>query len=144
MIRPIRPLRSLLANQHGIAALEFVFIAPALLAIAFAIVVYSIYFTARMGVREAATEGARAAVVGLSSAERATLAHARAEEVITGYVSFLGGAVPTISTASVGSDAFTVTVACDISASPIMRFGGFIPLPSPNVTATVTVMNGSY
>lgn len=140
----IRILRRSLADNGGIAALEFAVLAPALLTIAFAVVVYSIYFTARMGVREAATEGARAAVVGLSSAERTTLAHARAEEVIAGYAGFLGGTAPVVSTAPVGSDAFTVTVSCDMSGSPIMRYGGFLPLPSPNVAATVTIMNGSY
>jgi Flp pilus assembly protein TadG len=137
-------LRRLKANQRGLAAVEFVLLAPALLMLAFAVVIYSIYFSAKMGVREAAVEGARAAVAGLSASERATLAQARAQQVVSSYASLLGGSPATINTTSLGSDGFSVTVSCDMSGSPIMRYGSFVPLPSPNVTATATVNNGSY
>jgi len=140
-----RRLRRLIADDGGLAALEFVFLAPALLMLAFAIVIYSIYFTALIGVREAAAEGARAAVAGLSSSERASLANARAREVVDTYGTLLGGgSAPAISTSALGSGGFSVTVAYDMSGSPMMRYGSFIPLPSPNVSATVTVNNGSY
>lgn len=141
----MRTLRRLLACERGMAALEFVFLAPALLMLVFAIVIYSIYFTALIGVREAAAEGARAAVAGLSSAERAALATARAQDVVDTYGTLLGGgAAPTIAATPLGTGGFSVTVSYDMSDSPMMRFGSFVPLPSPNVTATVTVTNGSY
>ncbi|MDE8650507.1 TadE/TadG family type IV pilus assembly protein [Novosphingobium album (ex Liu et al. 2023)] len=140
-----RPLRHLLKCDRGIAALEFVFLAPALLLLAFGIIVYSIYFTAVMGVRQAAGEGARAAQAGLSGTERAALAQARAHEVLDTYGTLLGGgAAPVVTTAPVGTGVFEVRVSYDMSASPIMRYGSFVPLPSPSVEATVTVTNGSY
>lgn len=138
-------LRALLACQRGIAALEFVVLAPALLMLVFAIIIYSIYFTALMGVRQAAAEGARAAVAGLSAAERDTLARARAQAVVDTYGTLLGhGAAPVITTAAIGTGAFAVTVSYDMSGAPIMQYGGFVPLPTSNVQATVTVTNGSY
>ena len=140
----VRRIGRLIASNRGLAAIEFALLAPPLLMMAFAIVVYSIYFTAMMGVREAAAEGARAAVAGLSSTERASLASTRAREVAETYAALTGGAAPSITTASLGSAGFSVTVSCDMSASPIMRYGRFVPLPSSHVAATVTVNNGSY
>lgn len=138
-------LRALLACRRGIAALEFAVLAPALLLLVFAIIIYSIYFTALMGVRQAAAEGARAAVAGLSTAERANLARARAQAVVDTYGTLLGnGAAAVITTTAIGSGAFAVTVSYDMSGAPIMQYGGFVPLPASNVQATVTVTNGSY
>jgi len=127
------------------AALEFVFIAPALLLLTFAIIIYSIYFSALIGVRQAAAEGARAAVAGLSTSERASLAQTRALAVMKNYGSILGGkGDPVIATSVDGTGLFKVQVSYDMSKSPIMQYGQFVPLPSPNLTASVTVVNGGY
>lgn len=136
----------LLKCDRGIAALEFALLAPALLALAFSIIVYSIYFTALIGVRQAAAEGARAAVAGLSTAERVTLAQTRAQTVIDNYGSLLGGKSRPQITAGAGTTrgTFRVQVSYDMSGSPIMRYGAFIPLPDSNVQASVTVTNGGY
>lgn len=131
-------------NRQGTAALEFAFLAPALLSLAFGIIVYSIYFTVVIGVRQAASEGARAAVAGLSPAERVTLAQMRASQVLSGYGSLLGGSQPQIVAAPDGTGVFKVTVNYDISGSPIMRYGAFVPLPAKIVTASVMVTNGGY
>ena len=140
-----RPLGRLLKCDRGIAALEFVVLAPVLLLLVFSIIIYSIYFTALLGVRQAAAEGARAAVAGLSTAERTTLATARAQQVVNTYGTMLGGgASPVITTTAQGTGGFSVKVSYNMSASPIMRYGNFVPLPSPLVEATVTVTNGSY
>lgn len=121
-------------------------LAPALLFLVFAIIIYSIYFTASMGVRQAASEGARAAVAGLSTGERVALARARAGEVIENYRSVLGSTAQPTITAGAGSTAgtFRVDVSYDMSGSPIRRYVNFIPLPSSNVAASVTVTNGGY
>lgn len=136
----------LLKCDKGIAALEFALLAPALLTLVFSIIIYSIYFTALIGVRQAAAEGARAAVAGLSSGERVTLATTRAKEVIDTYGSMLGGKAEPDIDAGPGTTAgtFTVKVTYDMSASPIMRYAGFVPLPDKDVVASVTVTNGGY
>lgn len=137
--------RGLLKCEKGIAALEFVFIAPALLMLVFSVIIYSLYFTAMVGVRQAAAEGARAAVAGLSTSERVSLAQARAQSVITTYGSLLGGAArPQITAAPDTTGTFRVEVSYDMSASPLMRYGNIIPLPSKTVKASVTVTNGGY
>ncbi|TCM35245.1 TadE-like protein [Novosphingobium sp. ST904] len=139
------PIRRLLKCDRGMAALEFVFLAPALLALVFGIFVYSIYFSALIGVRHAAAEGARAAVAGLSTQERVSIAETRAKEVIDGYGKILGGgSSPVITAASDGTGVFKVKVSYDMAASPIMKYGNFIPLPSSNLEASVIVTNGGY
>lgn len=139
------PLR-LLKCDRGIAALEFALLAPALLALVFSVIIYSIYFTALTGVRQAAAEGARAAVAGLSLSERVTLARERAQKVIDNYGSLLGGQSPPEIMAGAGdtSGTFRVEVRYDMSGSPIMKYGAFVPLPDSNVEASVTVTNGGY
>ena len=135
----------LLRCTRGMAALEFVFLAPALLLLVFGTIVYSIYFSALIGVRQAAAEGARAAVAGLSSTERASLATARAAAVMDNYKTLLGNSsTPVIATSVSGTGAFTVAVSYDMSKSPIMRYGNMVPLPTSDLKASVTVTNGGY
>ena len=136
--------RRLASCKRGMAALEFVFLAPALLMLVFGIIVYSLYFTAVLGVRQAASEGARAAVAGLSPPERAQLAVSRATQVLTNYGSLLNGSSPRIIAAADGLGVFRVTVSYDLSGSAIMRYGNFVPLPTSDVRATVAVTNGGY
>lgn len=139
-----RRLRRLTVDRRGLAAVEFALLAPALLSIAFGTIVYSIYFTAVIGVRQAASEGARAAVAGLSTQERVTLAQQRATQVLTGYGSLLGGSSPQVTAAPDTTGVFKVTVSYDMTDSPIMRYGGFVPLPDETITASVMVTNGGY
>jgi len=141
---PLGFARRLASCSRGMAALEFVFLAPALLMLVFGIIVYSLYFTVVLGVRQAASEGARAAVAGLSPTERAQLAQARATQVLTNYGSLVNGSSPSIVAAPDGTGVFRVTVSYDLSASAIMRYGNFVPLPTSDVRATVIVTNGGY
>lgn len=137
--------RRLSRCQTGLAALEFAVLAPVLLMLAFSVIVYSIYFTTLYGVRQASSEGARAALAGLSSAERITLAQQRAQVVAESFRAIVGGNNPFVVQAqSEGTDVFKVTVSYDMSGSPIMKYAGFLPLPSTTVEATTRVTNGSY
>lgn len=137
--------RPLLACDKGIAALEFALLAPALLMLVFGIVIYSLYFSSLLGVRHAAIEGARAAVAGLSTAERTSLAQNRAREVINAYGALLSsGSTPVITAGADGTGRFRVRVSYDMSGSGIMRYAAFIPMPSSTVSASIVVTNGSY
>lgn len=141
----MRHFRRVLACDKGMAALEFALIAPALLMLVFAIIIYSFWFSALMGVRHAAAEGARAAMAGLSVAERSTLARDRAQAVIDGYGSLLAsGSTPQIDAVPDGTGLFKVSVRYDMSGSPLLRYAAFIPMPSTSLDATVIVTNGSY
>jgi len=138
-------VRRLLACEQGLAALEFALLAPALLMLVFAIVLYSFYFAALMGVRHAAVEGARAAVAGLSTTERTSLAQSRAQAVINGYGTLLAaGGGPVITTGADATGTFRVRVSYNMSGSPMMRYAALVPMPSPTVSASIIVTNGSY
>jgi len=137
--------RPILHCDKGMAALEFALIAPALLMLVFAIIIYSFWFSALMGVRQAASEGARAAMAGLSATERATLARDRAQAVIDGYGALLSSSgTPQIEAGADGAGLFKVQVRYDMSGSPLLRYAGLIPMPSTTLAATVIVTNGSY
>ena len=127
------------------AALEFALVAPALLMLVFSIIIYSFWFAALLGVRHAAAEGARAAMAGLSSDERSTLARTRAQSVVDGYGTLLSsGGTPQIEAGADGTGLFKVEVRYNMSNSPLMRYASFIPMPSSTLAATVIVTNGSY
>jgi len=137
--------RQLRTCEQGLAALEFALLAPALLMLVFAVVLYSFYFAALMGVRHAAIEGARAAVAGLSTAERTALAQDRAQAVISGYGTLLAaGGGPVVTAVADATGTFRVRVSYNMSGSPMMRYAAFVPMPSPTVSASVIVTNGSY
>ena len=137
--------RQLRTCEQGLAALEFALLAPALLMLVFAVVLYSFYFAALMGVRHAAIEGARAAVAGLSTAERTVLAQDRAQAVVSGYGTLLAaGGGPVVTAVPDATGTFRVRVSYNMSGSPMMRYAAFVPMPSPTVSASVVVTNGSY
>ncbi|MEV5035150.1 TadE/TadG family type IV pilus assembly protein [Sphingobium sp. LMC3-1-1.1] len=137
--------RQLRTCEQGLAALEFALLAPALLMLVFAVVLYSFYFAALMGVRHAAIEGARAAVAGLSTAERTALAQDRAQAMISGYGTLLAaGGGPVVTAVPDATGTFRVRVSYNMSGSPMMRYAAFVPMPSPTVSASVIVTNGSY
>ncbi|ARR53168.1 pilus assembly protein TadE [Rhizorhabdus wittichii DC-6] len=132
-------------GNKGAAAIEFALIAPALIMLMFAILVYSTYFATYIGVRQAAAEGARAALAGLSTSERTTLATARAQQVLDQYGLMLSaGSQPDIRAGVGASGSFEVKISYDISGSPIMRYGALLPLPNTTITSSVIVGNGSY
>ena len=137
--------RQLRTCEQGLAALEFALLAPALLMLVFAVVLYPFYFAALMGVRHAAIEGARAAVAGLSTAERTALAQDRAQAMISGYGTLLAaGGGPVVTAVPDATGTFRVRVSYNMSGSPMMRYAAFVPMPSPTVSASVIVTNGSY
>lgn len=140
------PLRRLGNSETGTAAIEFAIVAPVLLMLVFAAIFYSIYFTAYLGVRQAAIEGARAAVAGMSTAERSQLAIARATTIMNGYGSLMGASSTATITAAPGTDTGTlkISVSYDITTSPIMGYGAFLPMPSSKIQSDVIVANGSY
>jgi Flp pilus assembly protein TadG len=61
-------------DQCATTAIEFAIIAPLLFAILFGIIGFGVQYATRIALTYAATEGGRAAVVGLSDQERTSLA----------------------------------------------------------------------
>jgi Flp pilus assembly protein TadG len=140
------PLRRLRDTESGMAAVEFALVAPVLFMMIFAVVVYSLYFSAFLGVRQAAAEGARAAMAGMSFSERSSLAKARATTVLSGYGALIGVPVTADNTTAERQDAglLKITVSYDISGSSIMKYGSLLPMPASLIKSEVIVANGSY
>jgi Flp pilus assembly protein TadG len=79
---------------------EFAATASLLLLLLFGIVVYRVHFVARAAITQAASEGARAAVVGLGTEERSALAMAAATATLSRYGAFVGQALTSVRTAT--------------------------------------------
>jgi len=133
------------AGEAGMAAVEFALVAPAFLAIVFAILIYGLYFGTWLAISQAAAEGARASVAGMSTAERTSLAQAAAAAVLQDYGPLLTSGDWTI-TAAPGTTAhtFQVSVQYDLTARGFAQYVDVLPLPTSTPTATVTVGYGGF
>lgn len=149
-----------LSDETGLAAVEFALIAPVFLVLLFGLVIYGLHFGAWLAVNQAAAEGARASIAGMSNDERKELAEKAAIAVLSAYGPILGsiescetGQSCVITAEASSSDAtlFQVTVTYDQAARNAASGlnGGdgedsFLPMPLSNPSATVTIANGGY
>jgi Flp pilus assembly protein TadG len=134
-----------LSHDSGLAAMEFALIAPLFLMLIFATALFGVYFGTWLAVSNAASESARAAVAGLSNAERAGLARTTAQTIFTGYApTFSWAKVTSFSAAAVANqpNLFQVTITYDISTLNVLPFSDL--LTGNSLTATSIVPNGSY
>lgn len=128
-------------DRRGVAAVEFALVAPIFLLIIAGIIVFGFYFAIQVAVTEAASEGARLSVAGLTAAERSSLANQAAASVLNTYQPMLSASSATITAGPSTSNAalYTVTVSYPFTnLLPVL-----VPL-SATPTATVTVSNGGY
>jgi Flp pilus assembly protein TadG len=131
-------------RDEGVAAVEFAIIAPVFLMILFGIIVYGIYFATWIAVTEAASEGARAAVAGLSAAERIQLATDQANRFFNIYSPMLKPENATIlAQQEPGNDgAFQVTITYNFAGYGLNTLSALLPIPSTTPSVMITVSNG--
>lgn len=161
--------RSIRSDKGGIAALEFALIAPVLILVMAAIVVFGYAFGLQVAVIEAASEGARASIAGLSDTERANFAVNGACTLLQGYTPLLTPSHATVTVLSVtpakgnsaASSSQVATAKCPTSGAATVNatagggsnttvqvtypfvnfFPAFIPLTySPS--SSITIVNG--
>ncbi len=132
--------------DSGVAAVEFAIIAPVFLMLIFGIMIYGIYYTTWIAVTQAASEGARASVAGLTNDERNALATGMVQSVLTSYAPFLDFSKATVSTSSPSSapDTYQVSVSYNIFGDSLSNLAGLLPIPSGAPSATIIVSNGGY
>jgi Flp pilus assembly protein TadG len=128
-------------DDEGSVAVEFAAVASLLFVILFGIIGFALHFGARAAAAQAAAEGARASVAGVTDVERAVLATAAAQTVVTRYGGMLG--TPTITTARANLR-YEVTVAVDISRFGLSLLTGFVPALSERPSATVSIQIGGF
>ncbi len=116
-------------------------VAPFLLLMMLAMVVYGGWFWMAHSVQSLASEGARAAIAGLDPAERETLARG----FINTQVGDLGLQA---ERASIQIDSTTgvirVNVAYDLSDHPLMALSALVPSPPRVIRRTAVVRLGGY
>lgn len=141
--RRSRPCGAHLGDETGAAAVEFALLAPLLLAIVFAIITYGLYFTVVIAVTEAAAVGARASVPGLDCTERSSLATAAVQTFFTSYGPFLSPETAVTSAVCNGDGVFRLSVTYKITTLNLGLMSSFLPVPTADPSATVSVSDGS-
>lgn len=134
----------MLADDRGMAAVEFALLAPLLLMILFGVVVFSLYLTTWLGVAQAAAEGARASVAGLDAGERQSLATQRVQAVIAGYAPLLDTSAVEITYPAAGAGLFSVRVSYPLTALDLAKYAPLAPVPAIAPARTATVTTGGY
>src|ERR1700744_1183782 len=122
---------ALLRHEGGTVAIEFAFVLVVFLSILFGIVAFGFQFAARVALSYAVAEGGRAAEVGLSSAERVSLANSAISNVLTSFAPLIDPSKANISVSSDGKTANGEAILVSISYSD-SRFNVFPFLPSLN------------
>ncbi len=132
-------------GEAGTAAVEFVLVAPILLALIYGAIIYAVFFATWIAVTEAASEGARASLAGLSLSERQSLASSAVNRVFSSYAPLLTPQNMTLSfPVAANASLFSLSVSYDFTSSGLTAFASFIPLPATNPAITVTVSNGGF
>lgn len=131
-------------REDGTSAIEFAIVAPPFLALMLGIVCYGIYFGSVHGVQQLAAEGARAAIAGISNAERRSLAETEISRSIGSYP-FLSLERLTVTSADTdpATGTFTVSLSYDASALPIFNFPAALA-PPRTIARSASVQRGGY
>lgn len=130
------PLR---ADARGVAVVEMAITLPILLTLLMGIISYGDWMFTAHAIQQAANEGARAAIAGLSASERASLA----ETTIDTNLRRTGALNVARATAAVSDDGTTLVVrlSYDASADPLLHLT-FIPMPPLTVTRSAAITLG--
>lgn len=136
--------RRLAWARRGSVALEFAVLAPILLTLIFAIISFGIQFGARLVATQAASEGARASVAGLTAAERTSLANTAVTTMLTRYGGFASARQVVVTPVGNPVTRMDVSVTLDISAFGLQRLAAFVPVMSDRPSATVSVQVGNF
>ena len=132
--------KNIYRDQRGTVAIEFAFVAGLFLTLLFGVIVFGFQFAGRIALSYAVSEGARAAVSGLTDAERETSAIQAMNDALSGYSGLLLNADPQVSIATVGTQK-QITVSIPASAIRIPTLP-FVPdlsaLPAVSTTYYVT------
>jgi Flp pilus assembly protein TadG len=133
-------------GRSATAALEFGLVAPLFMMLTVGILTFGLYFGSLIAVTNAAAEGARASVAGLSDAERGSLASQAAKTTFASYAPFLMQNYMTVSTQADPANAqrFQVSVTYDFASFDILKFSALVPVPMQKPTITMSVADAGY
>ncbi len=128
--------------KGGAAAVEFALVAPLFLALLGGVIAYGGYIWTAHTVQQLANNAARAAVAGLTDAERRAFAEECVEADVAALAGFMDDHV-TVATQRRGR-AFTVSVDYDGASNPFLAFGALVPMPESRITRRASALVGGY
>lgn len=142
----MKRLLKYLRKDDGIGAIEFALVVPLFMTFTFGLIVYGFYFATLIGLEQAASEGARAAVRGLTNAERITLAGDAVDRTLDNYGGLIDQAFVTrnIEVDPVNPGLFRVELTYDFNAGPFGDLAAFVPLPAGGPNVETIVSNGGF
>lgn len=126
-------------RREGAAAVEFALVGPILILLLIGIVVYGGWFLTAQTVQAVASEGARAAIGGLTAVEREGLARIEVTTAVRG-VALNPGRTSVLVAEDAGR--LRVVVAYDASDSPLMLMGGMLPRPPAVIRRAAVIQVG--
>lgn len=130
------------SSERGSAAVEFALIGPVFIVLLIGAVVYGGWMWMAQGVQSLAAEGARAAIAGIDSDERATLARSAVTDTLDGSTILQPEAVQVAVLSDPG--AIRVTVTYDATGHPLMALSNLVPSPPRVIRREAVVRTGGY
>ena len=133
----------MLADEQGVAAIEFAMTAPVFIMLVFGMITYAVFFGTVHSVQELAADAARVAVAGISDAERQQLVGDYLKKNAGGYL-FIDSSKVTYFAGTSPSDAnqLAVSVTYDSTRFPLWALLPANLLPDPKITRSVSIRVG--
>jgi Flp pilus assembly protein TadG len=135
-------LRRRAADRAGNAAIEFAIVAPILMVFLMGIVCYGGYFWMAHSLQQLSNDAARAAVAGLTSSERLSLAQSTFNTEIADY-STLNPSLATVNYQGTDQE-FTISVSYNAATTPFWVAAKLLPMPSTTIVRSAAIRLGGY
>lgn len=141
--RSLSRLHRLAADASGTAAVEFAILCPVYLFLIMGMTAYGVYFGATHSVQQISADAARAAIPGISAAERVALAQGFVERNGHRYA-FIDPARLSVEVgdSAAGDGQFDVTVRYDASDLPIWGLFDGLAMPGQTIERGATIRIG--
>ncbi|NIJ43226.1 Flp pilus assembly protein TadG [Parvibaculum indicum] len=140
----VRPRETFRRNESGSVAIEFAFVSVVFFAILFGIITFGFMFGTRIALSYAVAEGGRAAMAGLNTSERQTLATTAINDALNAYSPLVDPGKATITFDTSGTNDSIMKIAIAYSDD---RFSSMPFVPSlgdlPPVETTFVVADPS-
>jgi Flp pilus assembly protein TadG len=130
--------------EEGAVAVEFALVLTVLMMLLLGILSFGLQFGTRILAVQAASEGARAAVAGLSDAERQSLAAAAITATLDSYGGIATARTVSVAVAGSPTSSVRVSVTLDLSRFQLSRFARLVPVMTSQPTAVVTARVGGF
>ncbi len=128
-------------DDRGTVLIEMAFTLPILLILLMGIVSYGDWMLTAHSVQQAANDAARAAIAGLTSSERASIAQTAMQTTLRRA----GALDPAKATLSIDDDGTTLVARLryDASADPLLHLT-FVPMPSAQIQRVAAIRLDSF